>query len=237
MRRIAVIFGAGPGTGAALARLLSQTHSLLLLSPSLPKSLPKLKLPEKVGDNVLALSSNGSNDSLKEAFGKMKETWPDGVVDVGICNTGSGDFKPGSFLDQSEQSLRENMERGLFGAWAFAQHVIPHLLASPRDPKGTLIFTGATMALRGGANFSAMAPPMFARRSLAQSLAREFGPKGVHVAFVVLDGVIETERTSGFKIDSKLVPDEIAQAYLSLINQPKNAWTQEMDLRPYNEKW
>jgi hypothetical protein len=112
MPRIAVILGAGPGTGASVARFLSKTHSLLLLSPSLPGSLPKLQLSS--ASDVLAVSSNGSRESLMKAFDEMKYKWPDGVVDVGVCNTGSGaSFKPGSFLDQTDEAIRESTEHGL----------------------------------------------------------------------------------------------------------------------------
>lgn len=97
MRRIAVIIGAGPGLGASVAQALSSTHSLLLLSRSLPGSLPKLnlKIPD---DKLIAASSDGSKSSLDEAIKKVKERWPDGIVDVGVFNTG-GRFTMGNFLD------------------------------------------------------------------------------------------------------------------------------------------
>lgn len=104
---------------------------------------------------------------------------------------------------------------------------------------GTLIFTGATMAVRGGANFSAMAPGAFARRALAQSLAREFGPQGIHVCHVVVDGLIDTARVKGIMGDkaatvedgTRLEPDGIAQVYVDIVNQPRSTWTQELDVR------
>lgn len=113
LRKIAVIFGAGPGTGGALARALLPTHSLLLLSPSLPGSLPKLKLPSGTDDKVLAFSASGKHEEFEHAFNELKKKWPDAVVDVGVVNTGSGAFNPGNFLDQSEDTLRTNFERGL----------------------------------------------------------------------------------------------------------------------------
>lgn len=112
-RRIAVILGAGPGTGASLARALSPTHSLLLLSPSLPSSLPRLNLSLPDAD-LLAVFSNGSKSSLEDAFKQMRDKWPDGVVDVGICNMGNGgDFAPGGFLEQKADDMRNGLEHGL----------------------------------------------------------------------------------------------------------------------------
>ena len=107
--------------------------------------------------------------------------------------------------------------------------------------QGTVIFSGATAGLRGGANFSAFASAKFALRGLAQALAREFGPKGVHVAHVVIDGLIEGPQTdlrvrTGAKRDG-WNSKSVAQAYLDLAAQNPSAWTQEMDLRPFAEKF
>jgi len=120
---------------ASLARVLCKTHSLLLLSPTLPGSLPKLQIPEEAKENALALSFDGSVSSLTEGFRQMKERWPEGVVDVGVCNTFAGDYRPGSFLDQTEEQLRNNMEHGLIGAFTFAQHFLPTCSPPPQTPR------------------------------------------------------------------------------------------------------
>ncbi|MCW5705314.1 MAG: SDR family NAD(P)-dependent oxidoreductase, partial [Bradyrhizobium sp.] len=101
-------------------------------------------------------------------------------------------------------------------------------------------FTGATAGIRGGANFSAFASAKFALRGLAQSLAREFAPKGVHVAHLVLDGLIDevqTERRFGTASATRMSPQAIAQACLDLTTQDPSAWTHEMDLRPFSERF
>jgi NAD(P)-dependent dehydrogenase (short-subunit alcohol dehydrogenase family) len=105
---IAVIFGAGPGLAASLARALAPTHALMLLSRSLPGSLPKLDLdiPE---DRLLALKSDGSQATLQEAFKEMEKKWPGQSVEVGVFNAG-GNFNPGSFLDKTEKDFRDNLE-------------------------------------------------------------------------------------------------------------------------------
>jgi NAD(P)-dependent dehydrogenase (short-subunit alcohol dehydrogenase family) len=124
-----------------------------------------------------------------------------------------------------------------FGAMLSAQAVIPHMAARG---KGTIIFTGATAGIRGGAKFSAFASAKFALRGLAQSLAREFGPVGVHVAHLVLDGLIDevqTEQRFGTSSPARMSPQAIAQACLALSAQHPSAWTHEMDLRPFSERF
>jgi NAD(P)-dependent dehydrogenase (short-subunit alcohol dehydrogenase family) len=123
------------------------------------------------------------------------------------------------------------------GAMLSAQAVIPHMAARG---KGTIIFTGATAGIRGSANFSAFASAKFALRGLAQSLAREFGPKGVHVAHLVLDGLIDqaqTDQRFGASPTGRMEPQAIAQVFLDLSTQHPSAWTHEMDLRPFSERF
>lgn len=193
--RIAIILGVGPGLSASLARALSPTHNLLLLSRSLPDSYPKLNL-DLPSSSYLAASSDGSRSSLDKAISEAQTKWPEAKVDVGIFNTGGG-FAPGPFLEQKVETLQGNLEKNVVAAFHFGQAIIPLLLENKADDKtggkGSLVFTGATMSLRGGGIFSTMAPSMFGRRALTQSLAREFGPKGIHVAHVIVDGQIGTE--------------------------------------------
>ena len=123
------------------------------------------------------------------------------------------------------------------GAMTSAQKVLPHMTARGR---GTISLTGATAGLRGGAQFSAFASAKFALRGLAQSLAREFGPKGVHVAHVVLDGLIEepqTDQRFGPAKAARMNPEAVAATYLELASQPPSAWTHEIDLRPFSERF
>jgi NAD(P)-dependent dehydrogenase (short-subunit alcohol dehydrogenase family) len=118
-----------------------------------------------------------------------------------------------------------------------ARAVLPHMIARG---SGAIIFTGATAGLRGGANFSAFASAKFALRGFAQSLAREFAPRGIHVAHVVLDGLIDevqTDRRFGTSQPGRMEPQAIAQAYLDLARQDVSAWTHEMDLRPFSERF
>ncbi|WVQ83234.1 hypothetical protein IAT38_005373 [Cryptococcus sp. DSM 104549] len=246
-RKVAVILGVGPGISAAIATLLSSTHSLVLLSRSLPDKLPTLNLPSSIpASNLLALSSDGSAASLERALAEVDAKWPGAQFDVGIYNVNHA-FELKGFLDRTEADLRAALESGVISGFNFAQALLPRFLSNPdpaslpsSDPasrlaRGTLIFTGATMSLRSGAKFSTLAPTMFARRALAQSLAREFGPQGVHVAHVVIDAVIDTpraiERFGEAGRGGRMKTEEGAQVYLDLINQKRSAWTQELDLR------
>jgi NAD(P)-dependent dehydrogenase (short-subunit alcohol dehydrogenase family) len=112
--------------------------------------------------------------------------------------------------------------------------------------KGTIIFTGASASVRGKEGFAAFSGAKHAKRALSQSMARELGPKGIHVAHIVIDGAIDTPWVNELfpdyvkekkKVDGLMNPDDIAQNYLMIHNQPKNAWTYEIDLRPWVETW
>lgn len=136
------------------------------------------------------------------------------------------------------------------GAFFFAQHTLPLLLATAAaNPKAegswspTLIYTGATASLKGGAMASSFATGKFALRALSQSLAREYGPQGVHVSHLIIDGVIDIPKSKNLVIkegaerDGKIDTDEIADVYWTLFTQGKSGWTHELDIRPYVEKW
>jgi NAD(P)-dependent dehydrogenase (short-subunit alcohol dehydrogenase family) len=140
-----------------------------------------------------------------------------------------------TFAEISADEFEQVWRVACLGAMASAQAVLPHMA---RKKRGTVIFSGATAGLRGGAKFSAFASAKFALRGLAQALAREFGPKGVHVAHVVIDGLIEapqTDRRFGLAASGRMEAEAVAQAYLALAAQHASAWTQEMDLRPFAE--
>ncbi len=135
--------------------------------------------------------------------------------------------------DEFEQAWRV----ACLSAVTSAQLVLPHMVARG---KGTIVLTGATAGLRGAAQFSAFASAKFALRGLAQSLAREFGPNGIHVAHVILDGLIDepqTDRRFGPARSTRMNPDSVAAAYLGLASQHPSAWTQETDLRPFAERF
>jgi NAD(P)-dependent dehydrogenase (short-subunit alcohol dehydrogenase family) len=141
----------------------------------------------------------------------------------------------------------ERVYRKVWEAGALAGFLVGREAARVMEPRGrgSIFFTGATASLRGGAGFAAFAGAKHALRALSQSMARELGPKGIHVAHVVIDGAIDTpwiaanfpERYQLKDKDGILSPDAIADNYWMLHNQPRSAWTHELDLRPWMEPW
>jgi len=156
-------------------------------------------------------------------------------IDVLIHNAHVLAIKP--FAETTASEFEQAWRVACLGAMMSVQMVVSHMAARQQ---GTIILTGATAALRGASNFAAFAAAKFALRGLAQSLAREFGPKGVHVAHVVLDGLIDepqTDRRFGSSPAGRMDPRSIARCYLDLTNQQRFAWTHEMDLRPFSEQF
>jgi len=161
-----------------------------------------------------------------------------GPLRVAVHNAGGN--RPSPFLQVDPTVFEEHWRAHALGAFLLAQAALPGML---ERQAGTLIFTGATASLRGRANFASFAAAKAALRMTAQSLAREFGPKGIHVAHVIVDGVIDGDRARAFIAnaderfgeDGMLHPDQIAESYLMLHRQHRSAWTQELDLRPWSE--
>jgi NAD(P)-dependent dehydrogenase (short-subunit alcohol dehydrogenase family) len=195
-------------------------------------------------------------DALKQAaakWGSGSSTLP---IAAAVYNAG-GQFKRAPFLELTEADFALGLTSGATAGFNFAQATLPGLLAyadatgcSAGPKKGasapeqhsaehppTLIFTGATASVKGSANFASFAAAKHALRAMAQSLAREFMPKGVHIAHAIIDGVIDIPRTKQWDVLGKLDPEAIADSYWALHAQPKTAWTWEIDVRPWVEKW
>ncbi len=156
-------------------------------------------------------------------------------IDVLIHNAHLLTIKP--FEQTTVSDFEQAWQVACLGAMISAQAVLPYMVGRGN---GAIILTGATAGIRGAAQFSAFAAAKFALRGLAQSLAREFGPKGVHVAHVVLDGLIDepqTDRRFGSAQSARMDPDRVARTYLELASQHPSAWTHEMDLRPFSERF
>jgi NAD(P)-dependent dehydrogenase (short-subunit alcohol dehydrogenase family) len=168
------------------------------------------------------------------AFGRVRGE----LGDPGVFVYNAGAFQVGGILDLSPEKFDECFRTNCAGAFYAARHVLPAMV---ERGGGTVLLTGATAALRGGARFSALAVGKFGLRALAQSMAREFGPQGVHVAHIVIDGQINTPRmreVSGGREDhTMLSPDAIAETYWHLHAQHPTAWTLELDLRPSVERF
>jgi NAD(P)-dependent dehydrogenase (short-subunit alcohol dehydrogenase family) len=158
-----------------------------------------------------------------------------GKISVVVHNAQAFLSKP---FDQTDEAQFEAVWRvTCLGAMTVARLVLPHMVSAG---SGTIILTGASAALRGNAKFAAFASAKFALRGLAQSLAREYGAAGIHVAHVVLDGLVDgpqTEQRFGSAQSVRMVPDSIAGTYLSLVEQEPSSWTHELDLRPCAERF
>jgi NAD(P)-dependent dehydrogenase (short-subunit alcohol dehydrogenase family) len=161
-----------------------------------------------------------------------------GPVDVFVHNAGSGMFA--DFLGTTPEQMEAAWRTNTLGLFVIGQAATEDMLTRGG---GSIIVIGATAALRGGAKFTPFASAKAAQRSLAQSMARSLGPKGIHVSYVVIDGAIDIPRIRAmdwardWPDDAFLKPDEIADAVWYLSEQPRSTWTFELDLRPYRESW
>ncbi|MEM6496994.1 MAG: SDR family NAD(P)-dependent oxidoreductase [Pseudomonadota bacterium] len=157
-------------------------------------------------------------------------------VSVAIFNAHALLISP--FAETDADQFRHVWQTSCFGAYALAQAVLP---SWESRGNGVLIFTGATAGVRGGGKFAAFASAKFALRGLSQALAREYGPRGIHVAHVILDGLIDEPQTTGRfgppGSGTRMSPDNIARSYLWLARQEPSAWTHELDLRPFDEQF
>jgi NAD(P)-dependent dehydrogenase (short-subunit alcohol dehydrogenase family) len=240
LSKVAVVVGVGPGLGAAAAqRFAKGGYHVALLARNLDKLQPIEQQIKSDGGQATSLACDtGKPAEVASVFGEIKQKL--GAPEVLIYNSGpSGmSWPPPSAMDLTPEQFSAAFDSGVVGALACAQQVLPAMIEAG---KGTIILTGATAALRGSAKFASLACPKFALRALSQCLAREFQPKRIHVAHVIVDGQIDSPRIRSMmpdrEIDTFLNPASIADAYWCLHQQDHTCFTQEMDLRPASEKF
>jgi NAD(P)-dependent dehydrogenase (short-subunit alcohol dehydrogenase family) len=196
---------------------------------------PSVKEVKELGRKAFAVEVDASSPtSVAAGFAKAHDALGD--AEVFVYNAGA--FKVGGVLEIEAEDFDLCWRANCAGAFYAAKHVLPPMVQAGR---GTVVLTGATASLRGSARFACLAVGKFGLRALAQSMARELGPKGVHVAHVVIDGQIDTPRGRQLfpnrDAETMLAPDAIADAYFRLHEQPNSAWTLELDLRPNLEKF
>ena len=226
-KRVLVIAGFGPGLGDALvARFSNAEYRIITLSRRPLTDIPDLVHGEKVTRHFECDLVDA--DAVNTCFSTIQAEY--GPVDCLIHNAMQLVIEPFGDLDATR--FQNCWEACVLTAFNCASQALKQMQAREQ---GTLIFTGATAALRGGKNFAAFASAKFALRGLCQSLAREYGPRGVHVVHTILDGLIWSPQTIA-RFDPEeagcLQPDAIAGIYLDLVNQPSSTWTQELDIRP-----
>jgi short-subunit dehydrogenase len=239
-KRVCLVVGAGDATGGAVARrFASGGYIACVTRRSSDKLTPLVAQIEAAGGTAHAFASDArKEDEVIALVEKIESTI--GEIDVLIFNIGANVMS--SVLEETARKYFKIWEMACFGGFLNGREVAKRMVTRNR---GTIIFTGATASLRGSANFSAFAGAKHALRALAQSMARELGPRGIHVAHSIIDGAINTafirdnfpDRYALKAQDGILNPDHIADAYWMLHTQPRDAWTHELDLRPYMEKF
>lgn len=228
----AVVVGVGPGLGLALGACFAAAGMKVALAA---RDGARLEAMKPDGEAVRTYACDGTDPGA--VAGLFASVVSDlGEPDLVVYNAGS--FSRGSVLDIEPDEFERCWRIGCFGGFLVGQAAARRMA---ERGSGTILFTGATAAMRGGANFLNLSSPKFGLRSLSQSMARELGPRGVHVAHVVVDGQIHSDHTAHMieehGPDSLLQPADIAANYLVLHNQRRSAWTQELDLRPWNERF
>jgi len=248
-QKFAVVAGVGPGTGGEIAKVFAKKYHVILLSRSPETYEPLVKEITSAGGKAHGFSADvTSGTSIKAAIDELKKISGAGdktQVAAAIFNA-SGRFRRAPFLELTEDDFEAGYRPSCHGAFVFSQAVLPLLLNSVEATPSagyyppTLIFTGATASVKSNAQMAAFAPGKWALRAISQSLAREFGPKGVHVSHAIIDGVIDIPRTKEWQLqgeDAKISPVAIAENYWYLHTQPRTTFTWEVDIRPYIEKW
>ena len=231
-RPVCVVVGVGPGNGAAFARRFSDDgYAVALLarrlelSRELAASLPEARAFEC--DVADAASVQRAFDAIRSQMGE-----PDAV----IYNAGSGVF--GTFDDVTAADFEASWRVNALGGFLIAKQVMPTM---KRAGKGSIVFVGATASRRGAARTIAFAPAKAAQRSFAESLAKHLWPAGIHVSLIVIDGVVDLERTRKRMPDKPdeffVKPDDVAATAAWLVAQPRSAWAFEVEARPFGENW
>ena len=246
--KAALIVGAGDATGGAIARRFARGgYATCVTRRSLDKLRPLVAQIQAEGGTAHAFASDARKEEEVVALVEQIESTV-GPIEVLVFNIGAN--VPESILTETARKYFKVWEMACFAGFLNAREVAKRMVAREQAAagpvhRGTIIFTGATASLRGSANFGAFSGAKMALRALAQSMARELGPRGIHVAHSIIDGAIDTEfirsnfpeRYALKAQDGILNPDHIADAYWMLHSQPRDAWTHELDLRPWSEKF
>ena len=236
--RAVIVMGAGNATGGAIARRFAREgYTACISRRNVEKLQPLVQRIEEAGGRVRAFGADArKEDQVQDMFRTVEEEV--GPIEVCVFNVGGNVRFP--LEETTSRVFYKVWEMGCFAGFLTGREAVRYM--KPRG-RGTILFTGATSSMRGASGFAAFSGAKFGLRSLAQSLAREFGPQGIHVAHIIIDGAIDTEwiqelfpETYAKKEEEGILnPEEIAEAYWQLHLQKRSACTQEMDLRPWME--
>lgn len=226
MINTALIVGAGSGTSASFARILAKQGAKVVLAA---RNTDKLK---DLVEDISGLSFRcDATDSAQVAELFVETDRSIGTPDVVLYNASA--YTAGPVAELDPELVHDSLMQTAYGAFLVAQQSASRMLQAG---KGAIFFTGATASVKGFPQYAPFAMGKFALRGLSQSLARELGPKNVHVAHFIIDGSIASPAESNID-DSKLDPDSIAETYLAVLNQHRSAWSQEVDMRPWKENF
>jgi NAD(P)-dependent dehydrogenase (short-subunit alcohol dehydrogenase family) len=229
---VAVIAGVGPGLGRALAERFAGGGSAVAM---LARDKQRLESLAAADARLHAYPCDATDPAAVTAtFARIEAEL--GPPACAVFNAGA--FRRDAITELDPAELERCWRVGCLAGFLVGQAAARSML---KQRRGTILFTGATASLRGGTGFAALAMPKFGLRAIAQSMARELGPQGIHVAHVIIDGQIRSPRYEPMLADrgpdSLLEPAAIAETYWQLHRQPRSAWTFELELRPWVERW
>lgn len=247
---LAILIGAGPTSGAGVARILASPNhgnfavALLARNPDNLASVAK-GLRSSTSNPIETFPTDTSSERLLKAFKDIKEhnSFKDLKLSVAVYHIKHSSKKP--FLEETPEQFTKALEEYVGGAMVFSQEVIRRLFADHGDKaladgggkKGTLIFTGTLGAMRTNATFGSYGASRSGARSLAQALAKEYSGQGVHVVHTIINGAVKDEEGDAQKTGKNISAEELGKNYLWLANQGPSLWTHELDMRPPQEKF
>jgi NAD(P)-dependent dehydrogenase (short-subunit alcohol dehydrogenase family) len=239
-KRVAIIVGAGDAIGSAITRKFAQRGlAVVALRRNGDKLEPLIKELTDQGLEAYGYSCDArKEDAIIERFAAVESDI--GEIEVVVFNIGAN--VPMGILDTDARKFFKIWEMACFAGFLSGREAARYM--TPRE-RGTILFTGATASTRGAAGFAAFSSAKQGLKALAQSMARELGPRNIHVAHVVIDAAVDTEWIKeNFpgsqelkEKDGIVIPNDLADNYVMLYDQPRNAWTFELDLRPWIENW
>jgi NADP-dependent 3-hydroxy acid dehydrogenase YdfG len=230
---VVAVLGVGPGLGAALAHRFAGEYAVAI-NARRAEYLSSLGAEIRAtGGQVLEVPADvGDRAQVKTVFKTIREQL--GPPEILLYNAGSGLL--GTIADITPEQYEATWRVNAYGAFLSAKEVASDMIAKGH---GTMLFTGATAGVKAGARSLAFGPAKFAQRGLVQSLARDLGPKGVHVAWINVDGMIDIPGRDIPQLtkEDMLKPEAIAETYWHLAHQDRSAWTTELEVRPFKEKF
>jgi len=238
--KVALIIGAGDAIGSAIVRKFSERGlTVCATRRNGDKLTPLINEIKATGRKAHAFACDARNEeSTKELFAKIENEI--GEIEVVVFNIGAN--MPMGILETDSRKFFKIWEMACFAGFLNGREAAHYM---SKRQRGTIIFTGATASVRGAAGFAAFSSAKQGLRAVAQSMARELGPQNIHVAHVIIDAAVDTQwirdnfpdYEQRKKVDGIVNPSDLAANYVTLYEQPRNAWTCELDIRPWEEKW